>query len=95
VWIGAAGFVESENGRNPLVEATREISIFGPVPSAEDEELDALRGEKVADRAEDDPRLSFTKADPERGVEAANPDGSFEALAAMFGETMAPPGGEP
>jgi hypothetical protein len=48
--------------------------------SAEEAELYALRGEKVADRIEDDPRFARVAADPGKGVEAANGSGSFEAL---------------
>jgi hypothetical protein len=64
------------------------ISILG-----EDTELDELRGERVADRLEDDPRFQRVAADPERGVEAENGSGSFEAFFSMFGGGGAPPPG--
>jgi hypothetical protein len=59
--------------------AVQAISITGDRDLRE-AELDAMRGEKVADRIEDDPRFGRQAADPDRGVEAANPGGSFEAL---------------
>jgi hypothetical protein len=62
----------------------KEISIFGEKTS-EERELDAIRGEKVADRAADDPRFALVPADPERGVEASNAGGSFEALMSGWG----------
>jgi hypothetical protein len=51
-----------------------------------------MRGERVADRLEDDPRFAKVAADPVQGVEAANGPGSFEALAGVFG--MPAPGPE-
>lgn len=66
------------------------IDIMG---GSRDEELDAMRGPKVADDWRDDPRLSQQAADPEQGVEASNASGSYEAFASMFGG-MPPPGGE-
>lgn len=48
--------------------------------TAEEVELHAVRGEKVADRIEDDARFAMVKADPGKGVEAANGSGSFESL---------------
>lgn len=68
--------------------ATR-ISILG-----EDTELDELRGERVADRLEDDPRFANVAADPDRGVEAENGTGSMEAFFQMFGGGGVPPVGE-
>ena len=47
-----------------------------------------MRGPKVSDQWEDDPRLQASRpvaADPARGIEASNPDGSFEAMIRMFG----------
>lgn len=83
---------DKHGGKNPLVEAAREIDIFaGARGNGEQSELDKLRGEKVADRLEDDPRFTVkTAADPEQGVEAANGDGSFEAMLRMFGGGMKP-----
>lgn len=95
-WIGAQAMIDTEKtgGRNPLVDAAQDLDIFGG-RSAEDQEreaeLDAIRGEKVADRIEDDPRFSKVAADPAKGVEASNPDGSFEAMLRMFGGGMGPP----
>jgi len=53
-----------------------------------------MRGPKVADRIEDDPRLTRQAADPANGVEASNASGSYEAFTAMLGGVMGPPGGE-
>lgn len=84
---------DQHGGRNPLVDLAQSIDFLGGKSAAE-RELDAMRGEKVADRLEDDPRLQLSKpvpADPERGVEAANPQGSFEAFIAMMGGGVGPP----
>lgn len=92
-WIGAQAMIDTDKtgGRNPLVDAAQDLDIFGG-RRPEDEELDAIRGEKVADRIEDDPRFAPVKADPAKGVEASNPDGSFEAMIRMFGDGgMGPP----
>lgn len=75
---------DKTGGRNPLVEAVKEIDVFAGQPDR-DRELDAIRGEKVADRLEDDPRFQRVAADPSRGVEAANGTGSFEALMTLMG----------
>lgn len=91
-FIGAQAQVDVKktNGRNPLVELAQSIDILAP-PSA----LDQLRGERVADDWQDDPRLApRVPADPESGVEAANSPGSYEAFAAMFG-AQRPPGPPP
>lgn len=79
--------MSKSGGKNPLVEMVKEIDVFaGREKSVRDKELDELRGPKVADRLEDDPRVDHrVAADPERGVEAANPSGSFEAMLAMMG----------
>jgi hypothetical protein len=84
-FIGAQAWIDTDKtgGRNPLVDAAMEIDIFGG-RSERDILLDQIRGEKVADRAEDDPRISKVAADPKAGVEAANPSGSFEAMLRMF-----------
>lgn len=76
---------KEHGGRNPLVDLAASLSIL---PTAEDIELAKMRGEKVADRLEDDPRFGKVAADPASGVEAANGQGSFEAFMGMFG---APP----
>ena len=96
IWIGAQAQIDPDKtgGRNPLVDAAQELDIFAGSSERDRErerELDAIRGPKVADRIEDDPRFSKVAADPERGVEAANPDGSFEAMIAMFGGGMGGP----
>jgi hypothetical protein len=87
-FVGAAGMVEAQNGKNPLVEAAREIDIFAgssPEHLARERELDELRGEVVAADWRDDPRLQKpVAADPERGIEAANADGSFESFMRAF-----------
>lgn len=86
-FVGAAGFVEAQNGKNPLVEAAKDIDIFGGQSAYEREreaELDAMRGEKVADDWRDDPRLQQAAADPESGVEASNAAGSFESFMKSF-----------
>jgi hypothetical protein len=77
-------------GRNPLVEAASAIDIFGKA----DAELDRIRGPKVADRVEDDPRIGMTRADPDKGVDAANSAGSFEAFMTAFGGPPPVPGRE-
>ena len=85
-WIGAQAWIDTEKtgGRNPLVEAAQQLDIFGG-RTPEEEELDRIRGPRVADRVEDDPRFSRVAADPGRGVEAANPGGSFEAMIRLMG----------
>jgi hypothetical protein len=80
-FIGAQAQVEHKGGRNPLVDAALKISFLGKA----DEELDRMRGERVADRIEDDPRFQRVAADPDKGIEAANGAGSFEALMAGWG----------
>lgn len=88
-WIGAQAQIDTEKsgGKNPLVEAVKEIDVFGGQEKSErDRELDEIRGPKVADNWEDDPRLARpVAADPARGVEAENAAGSFEAMLTMFG----------
>jgi len=100
MWIGAQALIDtaSTGGRNPLVEAAAELSILPCEPrderTPEERELDMIRGPKVADRWEDDPRLQSAQpvaADPAKGVEAANPVGSYEAFMASFGAKMVPP----
>lgn len=90
-FIGMQAWVDTSKhgGRNPIVDAAMDIDIFGK-RSERDRMLDELRGEKVADRVEDDPRLARVAADPKAGVEAANPDGSFEAMMHMFSGGMKP-----
>lgn len=93
-FIGAQAMIDTEKtgGRNPLVDLAQSLDIMGG-RTPEEEELDRMRGPMVAARAEDDPRLQLrpVAADPERGIEAANPDGSFEAFIAMMGGGMGPP----
>lgn len=86
-WIGMAAPVDIDKhgGRNPLVDAAQELDIFG-TKTQRDRELDELRGEVVAADWKDDPRLQRpVAADPVNGVEASNPDGSFEAFMGMMG----------
>lgn len=91
VWIGAnAGvWMDLDKGKkNPLIEAVTQIDVFG-LPDTIDKDLEAMRGERVADNWEDDPRFSKAQADPDKGIEAANPPGSMEAFLHSFG---VPPG---
>jgi hypothetical protein len=92
-WIGAQAMVDTEKtgGRNPLVDMAQQLDFTGAKSDAE-RELDELRGPRVADRIEDDPRLQLrpVAADPDTGTEAANPDGSFEAMIRMFGGGAGP-----
>jgi hypothetical protein len=92
VWIGAQAQIDTEKtgGRNPLVDMAQELDILGG-KSDRDRELDAIRGEKVADDWRDDPRIAPVAADPDKGVEAANPAGSLEAMLAMMGGGMGGP----
>jgi hypothetical protein len=87
-FIGAQAQIDTEKtgGRNPLVDMAQSLDILGGKSEAE-RELDRMRGPKVADRVEDDPRLQLkpVAADPEQGVEASNPAGSLEAMIKMFG----------
>lgn len=93
MWIGAQALIDTEKtgGRNPLVEAAAELSILPGERTPEEEELDMIRGEKVADRIEDDPRFAPQAADPGAGTEASNGAGSYEAFMARFGARMLPP----
>jgi hypothetical protein len=92
-FIGAQAQVDvsKHGGRNPLVEMAASIDIFGG-RSAEEQELDRIRGPKVADNWQDDARFSPVAADPAAGVEADNPAGSFEAFSAMFSGPPPMPG---
>jgi len=87
-FIGAQAWVDTKQhgGRNPLVELAASISIL----DTPDPELEAMRGSRVADRIEDDPRFGKTQADPANGVEADNSAGSFEAFMTMFGGPPVP-----
>lgn len=65
-----------------MMDAVRAIDIMegtGEV-DARTAELNAMRGPVVANDIRNDPRFSLTKADPVKGVEAANGVGSFESL---------------
>lgn len=90
-FIGAQAMVDTDKhgGRNPLVELAASLDIFG-TGSPEERELDRIRGAKVADSVEDDPRFGKVAADPGSGVEASNSAGSFEAFAAAFGSPPLP-----
>ena len=87
-FIGAQAQIDTDKtgGRNPLVELAQSLDILGgrARPSGS---WTRCGGRKVADRAEDDPRLQLkpVAADPERGVEASNPEGSFEAMIRLMG----------
>lgn len=57
--------------KNPFLEAVQAISITGEgqQQTPEERELEAMRGPKVADRVEDDPRLNGTeKQEGRQGV---------------------------
>lgn len=87
-FIGAQAWVDTDKsgGRNPIVDAAMRIDIFAKEDGSKD--LDELRGEKVADRPEEDSRLQTARpvaADPRAGVEAANPEGSYESMMRLFG----------
>ena len=71
---------------NPMMNAALAISIMPEEKTPEEQALDEMRGEKVADRVEDDPRFSMVMADPVKGVEASNPAGSYEALLGGWGK---------
>jgi hypothetical protein len=92
-FIGAQAMVDTKahGGKNPLVELAASIDIFGG-KSPEEQELDRIRGPKVADSVEDDPRFGKVAADPDAGVEAANASGSYEAFMAMMGGPPPMPG---
>jgi hypothetical protein len=95
-FIGAQAMIDTDKtgGRNPLVELAQSIDIFG-ARSPEEQELDRMRGPKVADSVDQDPRFQGkVAADPAAGVEAANAPGSFEAFSAMFGAAVPPPAPE-
>ncbi len=91
-FIGAQAPVDTKQtgGKNPLVELAQSIDILGGAG----QELDKIRGEKVADDWRDDPRLQRpVAADPEAGVEASNAPASYEGFLAMFGGgSPLPPG---
>lgn len=92
-FIGAQAMIDTEKtgGKNPLVELAQSIDILGG-KSPEEQELDRIRGEKVADRIEDDPRFAKVAADPDTGTEAANGQGSYEAFLMAFGGPPPMPG---
>lgn len=79
-------------GRNPLVELAASLSIM---PTEADLELERIRGPRVADSIEDDPRFGKVAADPATGQEAANGAGSFEAMLSMFGASGVAAGAPP
>jgi hypothetical protein len=92
-FIGAQAMVDTSKhgGRNPLVELAASISILGE-KTPEEIELDRIRGPKMHDRVEDDPRFSRVAADPDAGVEASNAAGSYEAMLAAFAGPPPVPG---
>jgi hypothetical protein len=94
-FIGAQAMVDTKQhgGRNPLVELAASIDILGG-QSPEERELDRIRGPKVADRIEDDPRFARMAADPDTGQEAVNGAGSYEAMMRMFAGPPPVPGRE-
>lgn len=77
-------FADHSSGRrNPFMDLVEDLSIWPRELSEEEKELERMRGERVADSLEDDPRFQgerMVEADPDNGVEASNPGGSFEAL---------------
>lgn len=94
-FIGAQAMIDTDKtgGKNPLVELAQSIDILGN-KSPEEQELDRIRGPKVADSIADDPRFGKVAADPDTGQEAANGQGSFEAFMTMFGGPPPIPGRE-
>jgi hypothetical protein len=93
-FIGAQAPIDTKQtgGKNPLVELAHAIDILGE-PDEAQRELEAMRGPRVADSIEDDPRFGKVAADPGTGQEAANGQGSYEGFMAMFGGGSAlPPG---
>jgi hypothetical protein len=92
-FIGAQAMVDTKQhgGKNPLVEAAASIDIFGD-KSPEEQELDRIRGPRVADSVEDDPRFGRVAADPGAGVEASNGSGSYEAFLSLMGGPPPMPG---
>jgi len=82
---------EKHGGRNPLVDMAADIDIFGH-KSPEEIELEKLRGPVVARSVEDDPRFGKTAADPDKGVEADNGAGSYEAFMMLMGGPPPVPG---
>jgi hypothetical protein len=85
---------EKHGGRNPLVDLASDIDIFGG-RTPEQIAQEKLRGPVVARSIEEDPRfLGKTAADPEKGVEASNSAGSYEAFMAMMGGPPPVPGRE-
>lgn len=93
-FIGAQAMVDTSKhgGRNPLVELAASLHI---IPTEEDRELERIRGPRVADHIEDDPRFGTVAADPAAGQEAANSAGSFEAMLSMFGASGVAAGAPP
>lgn len=93
-FIGAQAQIEYKGNRNPLVEMATNIDIFAG-RTQEDQELERIRGPRVADRIEDDPRFAPIPAQPDKGVEASNAEGSYEAFQAMFGGAQLPAAPQP
>lgn len=93
-FIGAQAMVDTTKtgGRNPLVDLAASLHI---IPTDEDLELERIRGPRVADSIEDDPRFGTVPADPAAGQEAANSSGSFEAMLSMFGASGVAAGAPP
>lgn len=92
-FIGAQAMVDTSKtgGRNPLVDLAQSIDIFGG-RTPEEIELERIRGPKVADSIEDDPRFGKVAADPDTGQEAANAAGSYEAFLSLMGGPPPVPG---
>jgi hypothetical protein len=60
----AGMWMELKKGeRNPMLDAAQSISFFKKPSTPEEVELDKMRGERVADRLEDDPRFKPQKED--------------------------------
>jgi len=73
-----------------MLRAVSAIDIMKGSRDVQETGLDAIRGEKVADDWRQDERLHRIAADPDRGVEAANPSGTFEALMGGWGSPHRP-----
>jgi hypothetical protein len=85
--------VSRHGGRNPLVDLAAAIDILHE-PTEEERELERMRGPKVADRVEDDPRFGRVAADPGTGTEASNAAGSYEMFLQSFSGPPPVPGRE-
>jgi hypothetical protein len=94
-FIGAQAQIDTKKtgGRNPLVDMALSLDILG-TRSPEEEELDRMRGPMVARDVSEDSRFAKVAADPDKGVDAENASGSYEAFLSMMGGPPPVPGRE-